>query len=70
MHVDLTNENRDKILSACNATNMSAPYLVNLILAAVNAKELATIANQVRTARPDLLERKPRRRPRIRIILG
>jgi hypothetical protein len=71
MHIDLMAENRTRILKAIGNSDMTPPFLVNLILAAVDPDQLVAIVKAMRTERPDLIERKvsPERR-RLRMILG
>jgi hypothetical protein len=43
MHVDLTSENRIKVLEACGKLGMSANQVVNLYLAAADLTEVTQI---------------------------
>ena len=43
MHIDLTSENRAKVLEACGKLSMSANQVVNLYLAAADLTEVTQI---------------------------
>ncbi len=43
MHIDLTSENRAKVLDACGKLRMSANQVVNLYLAAADLTEVTQI---------------------------
>jgi hypothetical protein len=52
MHIDLSAENRTKVLDACGKLGMSANQVVNLYLAAADLTEVTQIVNVSINIRP------------------